>query len=115
MLYIFENDLPENKPVVVALRSIYGISHSQALAVCKQLGFSHNLKVNALSREQVNKLSKTISSLGIPLGSDLRALRNLAFKKQITSKSYKGLRRKQGLPARGQRTHTNAKTSRNKF
>ena len=80
--------------------------------LCKKLGFSKNLKVKNLSREQIIKLIKTIELSDLVISSDLKKLEDLNTKKLISIKSYKGFRRKQGLPVRGQRTHTNARTSR---
>lgn len=112
MIYIFESEIPENKSVFLSLAYIYGLGKSNSYLICKNLGFSKNLKVKNLSKEQVNKLIKTIEYLNIQLSSDLKKLKLITTKKLIAIKSYKGLRRYQGLPVRGQRTHTNARTSR---
>jgi small subunit ribosomal protein S13 len=112
MIYIFESELPENKSVYFALINIYGIGKSNAFLICKKLGFSTNLKIKNLSKEQSNKLVKTIEFLNIELASDLKKLKLLIAKKLVYIKSYRGLRRNQGLPVRGQRTHTNAQTAR---
>ena len=76
------------------------------------MGFSRNFKVKNLSKEQINKLIKTIEHLNLKLASDLKKSKILNTKKLISIQSYKGLRKIRGLPIRGQRTHTNAKTSR---
>jgi len=99
----------------LALVDIYGIGKVNAVFVSKKLGFSKNLKVKDLSKEQLNKLIKTIESLNILVAEDLLKSRLLTAKKLVSIKSYRGLRRYQGLPIRGQRTHTNAKTSRKRF
>jgi small subunit ribosomal protein S13 len=112
MIYLFESKIPENKSVLFALMSIYGINKVNSLFICKILGFSKNLKIKNLSKEQINKLVKVIEQLNIELASDLKKNKMLLNKKLIFIKSYKGLRKNQGLPVRGQRTHTNAKTSR---
>lgn len=115
MIYLFEASLPEDKSVFFALTFIYGISRTKSFSVCKILGFSTNLKIKDLSKEQVNKLIKVIESLNFNLASDLKKSKRLIFKKLVSIKSYRGLRRYRGLPIRGQRTHSNAKTARKKF
>ena len=113
-MYIFESQIPENKSILFALTYIQGIGKPYSILICKTLGFSTNLKVSKLTKEQINKLITTIESLNIELASDLKKFKILATKKLISIKSYKGQRKIQGLPVRGQRTHTNAKTSRKK-
>ena len=112
MLYIFESELSQNQSILFALVSIFGIGKSHANLFCKKLGFSSNLKVKDLSKEQITKLIKLLEASNKIIGNDLKKLRLLKTKKLLSIKSYKGLRRKYGLPLRGQRTHTNAKTSR---
>jgi small subunit ribosomal protein S13 len=115
MVYLFESELPENKSVFLSLMHIYGLGKFNSLLICRRLGFSRNLKVKNLSKEHINKLIKTIEHLNIKLASDLKKSKILATKKLISIKSYKGLRKTRGFPVRGQRTHTNAKTSRKRF
>ena len=112
MVYIFESELPKNKSILFAMTSVFGIGKSKSLLFCKKLGFTINLKVKNLSKEQITKLIKIIELSDLTIGSDLKKLRLLKTKKLLYIKSYKGFRRKQGLPVRGQRTHTNARTSR---
>ena len=115
MIYLFDSELPENKSLPFALCNIYGLGKAHAFFICKKLGFSKNLKVEALSKEQVSRLLKHIESLNILIAGDLFKARLLIAKQLVFIKSYRGLRRFQGLPVRGQRTHTNAKTSRKKL
>lgn len=112
MVYLFESELSKNKSISFALLTIYGIGRSNSFFLCKKLGFSSNLIVNELSKEQISKLIKTIELSEFVLAGDLLKFRQLILKKLIAMKSYRGLRRYQGLPVRGQRTHTNARTSR---
>ena len=112
MLYKFETELLNNKFVFFALLSIYGIGKYHSFFVCKKVGFAGNLKIKNLTKKQITKLVKTIESLNILLASDLKKFKFLAIKKLIDINSYKGLRKKQKLPVRGQRTHTNARTVR---
>lgn len=115
MIYIFESKLSENKSVFLTLKYIYGINKTNSFLICKKLGFSKNLKIKNLSKEQLNYLIKVLENLEIKIGSDLKKLKILNIKTLISIKSYKGIRIIKGLPIRGQRTHTNAKTSRKKL
>jgi small subunit ribosomal protein S13 len=115
MIYIFESDLPENKSVFLSLVHIHGLGQFKSLFICKRLGFSTNFKTKSLSKEQSNKLIKTIEYLNLKLASGLKKSKLLSLKKLIAIKSYKGSRKIRGLPVRGQRTHTNAKTSKRRF
>jgi len=112
MLYLLETKLSENKPVFFALTNVYGIGKSTAFTICKKLGFSCNLKIKDLTQEQITEILQLVESLNITLNNELKKLRSLTLKKLISIKSYKGLRRVRGLPVRGQRTHTNAKSAR---
>lgn len=112
MLYFLETKLSEHKPICFALTNIYGIGKSTAFVICKKLGFSINLKVKDLTQEQVVEMIQLIDSLNLNLNNELKKLRSLTFKNLVSIKSYKGLRRVRGLPVRGQRTHTNAKSAR---
>jgi small subunit ribosomal protein S13 len=112
MLYIIETKLPENKSVFFALTYIYGIGKNTSFFICKKLGFSLNLKIKDLTQEQVIDITKCIDSLNLILNNELKKLKSLTLKNLISIKSYRGLRRIRGLPVRGQRTHTNAKSAR---
>jgi small subunit ribosomal protein S13 len=114
-MYLFESELPDNMSVVFALQRIYGIGKKNSFLICKKLGFSINFKIINLSKEQVTDIINLIESLNLVLSSDLKKIKSLRIKNLIFIKSYRGLRRIQGLPVRGQRTHTNAKTARKKF
>lgn len=115
MVYIFDTELFDNKLIYQALQQIYGINKKKSSFICKKLGFSSNLKVKNLSKDQITDLLKIIDVLNLILASDLKKLKFLSVKNLISIKSYRGFRRNQGLPLRGQRTHTNAKTSRKKY
>ena len=112
MIYLLETELPKNKPILFALTKVYGIGKKQSSIICKKLGFSTNCKVIELSHEQTNELIKLIENSNLVLSNDLKKLQVLFLKKLINIKAYKGLRKILGLPIRGQRTHTNAKTAR---
>ena len=112
MLYLLETNLPENKSVLFALTYIYGIGNSTASRICKKLGFSTNLKIKDLTQDQTLEILQIIDSMDLVLNNELKKLRSLTLKNLIQIKSYRGLRRVRGLPVRGQRTHTNAKSAR---
>lgn len=115
MVYLFDSELPENKPILFSLQHVYGLGFFYSVLICRQLGFSKNIKTQHLSKTQINELVKCINFLEIKLTGDLKKLKILSFEKLIAIKSYKGLRKIKGFPIRGQRTHTNAKTSRKRF
>ena len=115
MIYIFESELHENKSVFFALTRIQGIGKTNSLLICKNLGFSKNFKIRDLSKDQVSKLVGFIEVQNFSLSSDLKKLKLFIAKKLISIKSYRGLRKNQGLPVRGQRTHTNGKTARKRL
>ena len=111
MVYLLENDLKKDKLLYIALQNIYGIGKKQAIYFCKKLGLSTNLKVHELSTLQKNKLERFIENSDLKINSDLKKFNVSINKKHLIIKSYKGLRKYRGLPVRGQRTHTNAKTA----
>lgn len=112
MIYLFDAELSENKPIFSSLTSIYGIGKSNSEALCKNLGFSRNLKIKDLSKTQLNELIAAVKSSKLVLAKDLKKRKHLITNNLIEIKSYRGLRGYQGLPVRGQRTHTNARTAR---
>lgn len=111
MLYLLETNLPDQKPVFYALTRVHGIGKDTAFFICKKLGFSINLKIKNLNQEQIAEMLQLIDALNISLNNELKKLKSLNLKKLISIKSYRGLRRVRGLPVRGQRTHTNAKSA----
>jgi small subunit ribosomal protein S13 len=114
MVYLFDAELPTEKSVYYALTNIYGINLSTAKHICNLAGFCDNLKIKHLSKDQINNLIKIIENLNVKLTSELKKSELKSFQNLVSIKSYRGLRRIYGLPVRGQRTHTNAQTSRKK-
>jgi small subunit ribosomal protein S13 len=112
MLYLFETELLKNKTVILALKLIFGLGNFNITLVTKKLGFSKNLKIKNLSKKQIHRIIRTVNSLNILLANDLKKFRFTIFQKLLNIKSIKGFRKSCGLPVRGQRTHTNAKTAR---
>jgi len=111
MIYILETELLENKSVYLSLTKVFGIGQFQSFLICKKLGFSYNYKVSKLSSDQIVRLIKFIENSNLLINSNLRKSKIMLAKKLVQIKTYKGIRRLRGLPIRGQRTHTNAKTA----
>lgn len=111
MLYILETELPENKSIYFSLTNVFGIGKFQSFLICKKIGFSRNCKLSKLTSNQTIKLLKLIETSNILINSTLKKYKIVLIKKLTQIKTYKGIRRLRGLPVRGQRTHTNAKTA----
>ena len=112
MIYILETEILNKKSVNVSIQTIFGIGKRQSILICKNLGFSSNLTVADLSSEQITQLVLFIENSDLITTSALKKVRTLLLKDLVEMKAYRGLRKIRGLPVRGQRTHTNAKTSR---
>jgi small subunit ribosomal protein S13 len=102
-------DLPRRKHVAYALPYIYGIGEKSAADICKKAGVPLDRKVEELSDADVKALRDVIEGDYIVEG-DLRRDVAQAIKRLMDLGSYRGLRHRRGLPCRGQRTHTNART-----
>jgi small subunit ribosomal protein S13 len=113
MIYLLKTKLPNTKSIFFSLLSIYGIGHNRSMLVCKTLGFLKTLKVKCMTDEQLSDLSILINklTLDIALANDLKKLIKQNEKKLASIKLYRGIRLRQGLPVRGQRTHSNAQTA----
>lgn len=108
MLYILGVNIPNNKSVKIALTYIYGIGKKRSNIICNKQHIMDATRVNTLSDAQINNLTKEIKTYIIE--TDLKKLRRENIKRFIDIGSYKGFRHSAGLPVRGQRTHTNART-----
>ena len=102
-------DLPRDKRIEVALTYIYGVGRSTAKAILAETAVSPDIRVNALSDEDVNKLRRVIENRYKVEGA-LRTETSMNVKRLRDIGCYRGLRHRRGLPVRGQRTHTNART-----
>jgi small subunit ribosomal protein S13 len=110
--FILGNRLPIGRILYVALSSaIYGIGNVTAIKICRDLGIDYRMRVDDLTEEQILMISNQIKNNYI-VGGDLRARVHSDISRLQHIKSYRGLRLAKGLPVRGQRTHSNAKTSR---
>ncbi len=102
-------DLPRNKRIVIALTYIHGIGHSSAKEIVEKCGLDPNLRSDSLSEIDVRKIRQVIDE-GYKVEGDLRREVQLNIKRLMDLGCYRGLRHRRGLPARGQRTRTNART-----
>jgi small subunit ribosomal protein S13 len=105
-------DLP-NKHVDIALTYIYGIGRSSAIEICGKTGIDPIIRINELPAEEINKLRKVIEN-DYKVEGRLRTEVALNIKRLIDIGCYRGLRHRKGLPVRGQRTKTNARTRKGK-
>ena len=101
-------DIPRDKRVVVSLTYIYGIGRTSAEDILREAKISEDIRVKDLSEDQVNAIRKEIDKIKVE--GDLRRESNLNIKRLMEIGSYRGMRHRKGLPVRGQRTRTNART-----
>ena len=102
-------DLPVNKRVQVGLTYIYGIGRSRATSILREAQISPDVRVRDLDEGQVGRIRSIIEAQGEVEG-DLRKRVQMDIKRLMDIGSYRGLRHRRGLPVRGQRTSTNART-----
>ena len=102
-------DLPRNKRMEVALTYIYGLGRSSARKILAEAGVDWNAKSDDLTEGQVTSLRKIIDEQ-YKVEGDLRRDLSMNIKRLMDLGTYRGLRHRKGLPVRGQRTHTNART-----
>lgn len=102
-------DLPKNKRVEIGLTYIYGIGHSTAKVILEETGVNPDTRVKDLSEGDVAKLRDYIDK-NITVEGDLRREVALNIKRLVEIGCYRGVRHRKGLPVRGQRTKTNART-----
>lgn len=108
---ILNVNLPKNKTTVIGLTYLKGIGLSRAKIICSRLSISTKKKLGELSKDNIKSITDFINRYYI-IGNKLIREKNNNIKKLIKISSYRGFRHVKGLPSRGQRTHTNAKTSR---
>lgn len=102
-------DLPARKQVVIALRAIYGIGPKKAQDICKAAKVDESTRIADLNETEVRSIREIIETKHKVEG-DLRREVSMHIKRLMDLGSYRGLRHRRGLPVRGQRTHTNART-----
>ncbi len=104
-------DIPVNKQAWVSLQYIYGIGRTQSYKILEQANIAPDVKVKDLTEDEVNKLREIIDKQ-YRVEGELRKEINFNIKRLIEIGSYRGIRHRFGLPVRGQRTRTNARTKR---
>ncbi len=102
-------DIPNNKLVEISLTYIYGIGRARALMIAREAGVKPGIRAKDLTEEEVGKITSIIQK-SHQVEGDLRRERAQNIKRLMDIGSYRGLRHRRGLPVRGQRTHTNART-----
>jgi small subunit ribosomal protein S13 len=102
-------DLPKNKRMELALTYIFGIGRSNSRRILQSAGISFDTKTDNLTDDEVVKIRQLIDQ-GNKVEGDLRREVSQNIKRHVDVGSYRGIRHRKGLPVRGQRTHTNART-----
>ncbi len=105
-------DLQEQKRVDIGLTYIFGIGRSNVISVIKEAGVDGAKRIKDLTEEEINKLQKTVEKFKVE--GDLRQEIEQNIKRLEETGSYRGIRHRKGLPSRGQRTRSNARTKRGK-
>lgn len=102
-------DLPRNKPIWIALTYIFGIGRTTSVKIVEDVGLDPMTRVHRLTDHEVARLRETIQA-NYRVEGELHKEIAMNIKRLIDLGAYRGLRHRRGLPARGQRTHTNART-----
>jgi len=102
-------DIPNNKLVEISLTYIYGIGRTRGLNIAREAGVKPGVRAKDLTEEEIGKITAIIQK-SHQVEGDLRRERAQNIKRLMDIGSYRGLRHRRGLPVRGQRTHTNART-----
>ncbi len=106
-------NIPTNKRVTISLRYIYGVGPTKAAEICTRLGIPDERRVNQLSDDEVLRIRELVDR-DFRVEGDLRREVAMNIKRLMDLGCYRGLRHRRGLPVRGQRTHTNARTRKGK-
>ena len=114
MARIFGIEIPNEKRIEASLPYIYGVGRQTATRILEQAGVDPDIRTGKLTEEQLVKIAQVITSEGILIEGDLRRARQAARKRLTSFNCYRGLRHRVGLPVRGQRTGTNARTRKGK-
>ncbi|RLA62462.1 MAG: 30S ribosomal protein S13 [Epsilonproteobacteria bacterium] len=114
MARILGVDIPRNKIIRVALQSLYGVGPKVSRDVLTKANVDLNMNSNELSEEEITAIRTILDSDAHIVEGDLRREVGLNIKRLKDLGSYRGLRHRRGLPVRGQRTHTNARTRKGK-
>ena len=110
MLYIFDKAISNSNSILYSLTILYGINEFQSKRICKNIGINPQTTINKLKKNQLNRLINYINK-NIKIEQLLKKYKKDHFNNLLNIKTNRGIRHNLGLPVRGQRTHTNAKTS----
>jgi len=101
-------NVPDHKHAVIALTAIYGVGRQTASEICAGVGIEPSIKIKELSEEQLDAIRNVVSKMTVE--GDLRREVSMSIKRLMDLGCYRGIRHRRGLPLRGQRTRTNART-----
>jgi small subunit ribosomal protein S13 len=101
-------NIPVYKHTIIALRAIYGIGPTRAQRICEAVGINPSIKIQELKDEELEKLRTEVAKYNVE--GDLRRETAMNIKRLMDLGCYRGIRHRRGLPVRGQRTQTNART-----
>ena len=107
---ILSIDIPKEKRIEIALTYLYGVGRALSNKILKEAGVSPDKRAKDLSEEEVSRITNTIQKSGWKVEGDLRRDISQNIKRLMEIGCWRGLRHKKGLPVRGQRTRTNART-----
>ena len=113
MARIAGTDLPREKVIEISLTYIFGIGRTKAQEICDNSGVKRDMRTRDLTDSEVSKLREYIEK-NLKVEGDLRRETSQNIKRLMEIGSYRGIRHRKGLPVRGQRTHTNARTRKGK-
>jgi len=103
-------ELPQNKRAIIALTYVFGIGPATSSRILTRAGVDFSKRVKDWTTDDENAIREAIDALGLALEGDLRKEVTLNIKRLVEISCYRGVRHRRGLPVRGQRTHTNART-----
>nr|YP_010616488.1 ribosomal protein S13 [Peronosclerospora sorghi]WAU47953.1 ribosomal protein S13 [Peronosclerospora sorghi] len=110
MLYIFNKTISNSKKILYSLTILYGINKFQSKKICKNIGINPKITLDKIKSNQINRLITYINK-NLKIEHFLKKKKTERLNELLEIKSNRGIRQNQGLPVRGQRTHTNAKTT----
>ncbi|MGI8756755.1 MAG: 30S ribosomal protein S13 [Acidimicrobiales bacterium] len=102
-------DIPREKRLVISLTYVFGVGRSTAEKICEEAGIDPNTRTRDLTDPEINKIRAYLDQ-NVKVEGDLKRAVQQDIKRKMEIGSYQGLRHRKGLPVRGQRTHTNART-----
>jgi small subunit ribosomal protein S13 len=101
-------NIPVNKHAAIALRAIYGVGRTRAVEICESAGVKRDTKIKDLTEAEIDRIRAEVGKF--PVEGDLRREVSMSIKRLMDLGCYRGVRHRRGLPVRGQRTRTNART-----